>query len=579
MEPEIVNERHCERCDWLLAPDDGLRCVICVSLLKNIRYRCGVCQESCTYGTIPKKPIRCEIHKLSDDYNVLKTYCEGPNNSGCPTKTGPTFIKPGDTKPTRCAKCIPKEEKHLWTTNRRVCQECKKVSPSFGYGKTPTHCASCRTKLGLDMPNLTAKKCQSTDCPTVATFGYRGKNVVYCSKHAVKDMYNQRKKVCIYPNCDKSASIAKDKDSLPEYCAKHKPSETATNKKVKCACGKIAHYGYNEFISCGSCKKSDMTDLTKYVCEFVDQLIGRCDKYATRGYTDTNKLTRCHYHAVDGMISLANRRCIESECHALAGFGQLFRSRIHCKQHKTNNEYSNNYPHCKCGERAYYGLAGKLPIHCNVHKTELEINHVEAVCDTCKCAYDKRPDKTICEYCETHASSNRIHKKELEIQAVLDKAGIKHDHDRKIPNGCSLYRPDFVIDKGTFTIIVECDEKQHKHYQATCERNRMLQLFQDNGGIPIQFIRYNPDEYTSSGTTVKPSTKRLTILIEEIKKVLSWEAAPYLVGAIYLYYDEFNINHIVNVDQKYDEAFEVDKLMIVAQESIDVIQQDYLEEL
>lgn len=58
-------------------------------------------------------------------------------------------------------------------------------------------------------------------------------------------------------------------------------------------------------------------------------------------------------------------------------------------------------------------------------------------------------------------------------------------------------------------IIVECDENQHGSYACECELGRMITLFQDYGGMPVVFIRYNPDNYISasnekfSGSSIK----------------------------------------------------------------------------
>ena len=68
--------------------------------------------------------------------------------------------------------------------------------------------------------------------------------------------------------------------------------------------------------------------------------------------------------------------------------------------------------------------------------------------------------------------------------------------DKRVDNGCSLRRPDVRIERGTHSIIIECDENQHKGY--SCENKRIMQIFQDLGNRPIVFIRFNPDSYTDA---------------------------------------------------------------------------------
>ena len=66
-------------------------------------------------------------------------------------------------------------------------------------------------------------------------------------------------------------------------------------------------------------------------------------------------------------------------------------------------------------------------------------------------------------------------------------------YDKVISGGCSRFRPDWLCDMLTHSIIVECDENQHQDY--SCENKRMMTLFVDLGHRPIVFIRFNPDGY------------------------------------------------------------------------------------
>ena len=71
--------------------------------------------------------------------------------------------------------------------------------------------------------------------------------------------------------------------------------------------------------------------------------------------------------------------------------------------------------------------------------------------------------------------------------------GVKIVFDKKIDKGCSVRRPDVRIECLTHTIIIECDENQHKN--VSCEDKRTMELFQDLGNRPIVMIRFNPDKY------------------------------------------------------------------------------------
>ena len=78
-----------------------------------------------------------------------------------------------------------------------------------------------------------------------------------------------------------------------------------------------------------------------------------------------------------------------------------------------------------------------------------------------------------------------------ELQIIFPN--IKMIFNNKINNGCSNRRPDVRIECLTHTVIIECDENQHKY--TSCEDKRMMELFQDLGSRPLVMIRFNPDQY------------------------------------------------------------------------------------
>jgi len=67
--------------------------------------------------------------------------------------------------------------------------------------------------------------------------------------------------------------------------------------------------------------------------------------------------------------------------------------------------------------------------------------------------------------------------------------------DKIIQNGCSLRRPDILLDLGYQVLIIEIDENKHISYDCSCDNKRLMQLSQDVGHRPIVFIRFNPDAY------------------------------------------------------------------------------------
>jgi hypothetical protein len=88
--------------------------------------------------------------------------------------------------------------------------------------------------------------------------------------------------------------------------------------------------------------------------------------------------------------------------------------------------------------------------------------------------------------------------------------------DKIVDGGCSRRKPDILIDLLTYSIIIECDENQHKNY--TCENRRTMELFQDLGDRPIIFIRFNPDSYINKNTKKIEGCFKPLISIEDIHK-------------------------------------------------------------
>ncbi len=98
--------------------------------------------------------------------------------------------------------------------------------------------------------------------------------------------------------------------------------------------------------------------------------------------------------------------------------------------------------------------------------------------------------------------------------------------DKKIQDGCSLRRPDLLLDMGTHIIIVEIDENKHTDYDCSCEHKRLMQISQDLQHRPIVFIRFNPDAYTNQDGALIKSCWRLSkqgVMLIIKNKQKEWE--------------------------------------------------------
>ena len=80
--------------------------------------------------------------------------------------------------------------------------------------------------------------------------------------------------------------------------------------------------------------------------------------------------------------------------------------------------------------------------------------------------------------------------------------------DKIIKDGCSLRRPDKLLDMGSHIIIIETDENKHSDYDCSCEHKRIMEISKDLHHRPIVFIRFNPDDYINEdGILIKSCWK------------------------------------------------------------------------
>jgi hypothetical protein len=126
-------------------------------------------------------------------------------------------------------------------------------------------------------------------------------------------------------------------------------------------------------------------------------------------------------------------------------------------------------------------------------------------CTTCTINYGHNPlYKPLCRLCWCNKNGvppSNFKNKELHFHKFINSIipeDIKYRHDLQIDGGCSGKRPDWFIDVITHSVIIECDEHQHKGNSKSCEISRMNEIFTDLGDRPIVFIRFNPDDYINN---------------------------------------------------------------------------------
>ena len=349
------------------------------------------------------------------------------------------------------------------------------------------------------------------------SYNFKGLHAIFCLKHAdiENGMINVINKKCIEKNCN-IQSCFNIKGEKAIYCNEHKKEGMINVKDKKC-------------------------------------IEKNCDIHPCFNFKELKQGIYCNEHKKEGMINVKNKKCIYKNCDKNASFGLLFKSKIHCSEHRNNNEYRNNNPECdeeNCKNQPFYtdNKKSNYPYRCDQHKLKDDFNIIKKPCKNCKLEFYLN-EESLCNDCNNFIN-HKVHKiQETDIKNFLDSENIKYESADKIPDGaCSKYRPDFVIDYGLFKVILEVDENQHKSYSCECELSRMIQLFQDYGGISIIFIRYNPDNYIDNfGKLHNSSNSRKKKLLETFNYIKIFEKMEYSLSVIYLFYDNFDGK--INIDQ------------------------------
>ena len=180
-----------------------------------------------------------------------------------------------------------------------------------------------------------------------------------------------------------------------------------------------------------------------------------------------------------------------------------------------------------------------------------------------------------CHFCYVHLYpdaeiSKNYRTKEKTVADTIIKAfpNFTWIADKKIQDGCSLRRPDLLLDLGEQIIIVEVDENQHQSYDCSCENKRLMQISLDLDFRPIIFIRFNPDGFInkdnekvkscwkigSNGCIAIQSKKqkewddKMDSLIESIK-YWSINQSDKMIEVVQMYYDEITEEEDISEDE------------------------------
>ena len=115
---------------------------------------------------------------------------------------------------------------------------------------------------------------------------------------------------------------------------------------------------------------------------------------------------------------------------------------------------------------------------------------------------------------------------------------------------------EFGYDFGTHKLYIEVDENQHKSYCEVGEINRMKNIYMDDGGIPVIFIRYNPDNYQINGKKQDTCQKKREVeLVKWIKYYQQFENIQgYNLSVQYLFYTDGDNTKLHEIEP-YEKVF------------------------
>lgn len=451
--------------------------------------------------------------------------------------------------------CATHREKDMIDVVNELCHfdGCNKL-PSYNYinENKAIYCGSHRLNdmIFVKNPNMI---CRDEHCTKFASYNYENESMaLYCKTHSLLDMINIRKvnQQCAHPTCTTRASFNYPNEKKGRYCTSHKEDgmiDFYTNKCIYDGCTTRASFNYsdqNTRLYCGKHKKDGMVNISESrIC-----IYSNCDTGASFNYPNEKEAKYCYNHKLENMINICRKKCIFPECSRRAYYGKLFEEKIHCLKHRSNNEYLKTKPKCifqNCKNKPYYIDSNNnngYPKRCEEHKEEGDINIVERECSKCHLQWFIPSDRTECNDCYEHFINRSYRVKEERVKQLLQYNNIEyHIHDQTIEDGCSNRRPDFVIDKGQYQIILEVDENQHNRYENNCEDIRMKQIYFDLGGYPVVFIRYNPDDYLNFEKfkiTHDPNREKYLIdFIKSFDNLTEWNC-PLTV--LYLFYDGWN---------------------------------------
>ena len=496
-----------------------------------------------------KKELYCIEHKEIGMVNVSYKYCI---EKDCYDRAYYSII---GKKNSHCK--IHKTEDMLLSDVTR-CKECITVA-TFGLkGKKQEYCFQHKKD---NMICLTNKKCEYIDCEKYASYSVLGEKSKFCKIHKTNDMKFKKRGICEYNGCTNYPSY-NFIGLKPKYCEDHIESGMINEQSKKCienGCKTQPTFGLVSKVAthCFKHKKDKMFDVYHKLCE-----IDKCEKRCVFGFIG-KEIKYCFKHKEKDMVNLHDLswKCSSDNCISRSKYGKPGCKRTKCFIHREKGMIKR--PNGKCLECRMSAIYGKnyIPYHCETHKIDDEVNLVEMPCISCGLIMILDKDNK-CEYCNPEIFKRTRLIKQNALMSYLDNIKLNgKTTDRTVDGGiCGLERPDRIYECDDYIIILECDENQHRERNCVCEQTRMINISQSFGGIPVYFIRFNPDDYLPDNDRTKPEDikKRYKLVGDLINSMINHkiELPKVMVSSIYLYFDGW----VSFKDEKWKTLLEYEKI-------------------
>lgn len=509
----------------------GVRCKkhACFGMVNVVNRLCdtkGCTSTSRVFGHLASKKRYCKEHALPTMVNLVNPTCDYP---GCPS-----LSRNFDSVGGQGRFCKHHAQSGMVNVRSPTCLHpgCPKRPNYSVKGTPPRYCATHK------LPGMCNRQaCEADGCTTVAGCNYEGETLGrFCSTHKLEGMINLHSRKCTYPGCTKCPSFGV---TSPSRCKTHAEPEMKNLLSKLCAntgCDIHASYalpGKRPEV-CQKHASSDMICVIGRTCEAPD-CTSRSRYYDVPG----GKGRFCTRHKDPGMVDVQNAKC--DECGLLARYGLPGCKPSRCTRHRLSGMLLRPRAKCVvCRKPALYGQ-NFIANHCEAHREETDQNLMERTCVSCGLLM-VLDAKNKCEFCDpARFETNRLAKQNA-LMSYLDKHKLRgNSTDVVIEKGaCGLERPDRVFEFDDKVVILECDEHQHKDRQCSCEQTRMVNIGQSFGGLPVYFLRWNPDLYSPGDSRApEPIAKRHKLVTDYLYQIEDGyvELPTALVSVLYLYHD------------------------------------------